>query len=436
MDVELVLQGGTVVDPSQELHGCYDLYIRDGRITEIAARIETRGRKVIDLSGFTVTPGLIDLHAHLREPGGEEKETIFTGSCAAAAGGYTCITALPNTNPVIDQAEKVEHVAALARKAGLVRILPVGAATKGSCGKEPAEIAALVKSGAVAVTDDGRGVQNAGILREILRQCRQCGIPFLEHCEDESLAGNGQVHDGVIAKKLGLAPLPAVSETVMLARDLLLARETGAHLHIMHVSCADSVELIRLAKARGIKVTAEVTPHHLLLTEEAVDGCRTSAKMKPPLRSETDRRALCQALADGTIDIVATDHAPHTLTEKERDFIAAPFGVVGLETAFPLLYTYLVKAGLMDLDTLVERMSCRPAKILNLPYGTLKPGSPADLAVFALEREMVIDKERFYSKGRNTPFHGWKVSAVPVLTMVAGKIVMRDGKIGEMIEGV
>ena len=429
IEVELVLQGGTIVDPSQGLHGRYDLLIRNGHIVEIAEKIETQDRMVKDLSGLTITPGLIDLHTHLREPGGEEKETIFTGSCAAVAGGYTCITALPNTNPVIDDAEKIKQVVALAQKAGLVRVLPVGAATKGSRGEEPAEIAAMVKSGAFAVTDDGRGVQNAGILREILRQCRQCGIPFLEHCEDESLAGTGQIHEGAIAKKLGVAAIPVSSETVMLARDLLLARETGAHVHIMHVSCADSVELIRMAKARGIKITAEVTPHHLLLTEAAADGFNTLAKMKPPLRTEADRIALCQALADGTIEIVATDHAPHTATEKEQDFTLAPFGVVGLETAFPLLYTYLVKAGIMELDTLVERMSCAPAKIFNLPYGTLKTGSAADLAVFDLEREMIIDKESFYSKGKNTPFHGWKVKGVPVLTMVGGKIMMQDGRI-------
>jgi len=427
--VELVLQGGTVVDPSQGLHGRYDLYLKDGCVVEIAKKIETRGRKVISLDGLTIVPGLIDLHTHLREPGGEEKETVFTGSCAAAAGGYTCITALPNTNPVIDNAEKIKQVAALAQKAGLVRVLPVGAATKGSLGNEPTGIAAMVKSGAFAVTDDGRGVQNAGILREILRQCKQCGIPFLEHCEDESLAGEGQIHNGEIAKKLEVAAIPVTSETVMLARDLLLARETGAHLHIMHVSCADSIELIRLAKAWGVKVTAEVTPHHLLLTETAVDGYNTLAKMKPPLRSETDRRALCQALVDGTIDIVATDHAPHTREEKERYFTQAPFGVVGLETAFPLLYTYLVKPGIIKLETLVERMSCGPAKIFALPYGTLKPGSPADLAVFDLKREMIIDKERFYSKGKNTPFHGWQVNGVPVLTMVGGKIIMQEGKI-------
>ncbi|HHX74276.1 MAG TPA: dihydroorotase [Firmicutes bacterium] len=425
---EIVLQGGTVVDPSQKLHGVYDVLIGEGKVTAVARRIPAEDRMILDVSGLTVVPGLIDVHTHLREPGYEEKETVPTGGRAAAAGGYTAIAAMPNTRPVTDSAAKIRQLKQLA--AGTpVRVWPVGAATKGSLGEEAAEIAAMAESGACAVTDDGRGIQSAGMARQVLQLCAQSDLPLLEHCEDESIAGCGQLHGGRLAQKLKLPAIPVSSETVMLARDILLAGETQARLHLMHLSAAASVEILRLAKERGLPVTAEVTPHHLLLTENDVENLAALAKMKPPLRSAADRAALQSALAEGVIDIIATDHAPHTETEKNSSFADAPFGVVGLETAFPVLYTCLVEAGILTIDQLVDRMSCRPAAVFRLPGGTLKPGSPADVAVFDLRSRYKIDKTRFYSKGKNTPFHGLTVRGRPVLTLVGGRIVMRNGKV-------
>ncbi|WP_243441139.1 dihydroorotase [Dethiobacter alkaliphilus] len=425
----MVIRGGTVVDPSQNIDGIFDVLVAEGKIARIAQNIEAEGREIIDAAGKVVVPGFIDLHTHLRQPGGEAKETVLTGSRAAAAGGYTGITALPNTRPVIDNAQMVARQNELAAKANLVRVWPVGAVTKGSEGNELAEIGGMVKQGARAVTDDGRGVPDARLLRNAMLYCRELDIPLFEHCEEEALAGNGQLHEGVVSARLGLQGMPAAAETVMLARDLVLAKETGCRIHIMHVSCAEAVELIRKAKKEGIPVTAEVTPHHLLLTDEAVEGYNTNAKMKPPLRTAEDVAAVRKGLADGTIDAVGTDHAPHTESEKANDFISAPFGIVGLETAFPLLYTHLVRPGVISLSQLVERMSWRPAAILGVPHGTLKPGGAADLAIIDTQQEQIIEKERFYSKGKNTPFDRWPVTGIPVLTMVAGTVVMRDGKV-------
>jgi dihydroorotase len=427
--MELLIQGGVLADPSQQHHKKADILVRDGQVAAIEQNISTENRRVICAEGKTVIPGLIDLHTHLREPGGEAKETVLSGSRAAAAGGYTGITALPNTRPVMDNGEKVKHQYALAREAGLVRVWPVGAVTKDSAGMELADIAEMVREGVRAVTDDGRGVLSAGMLKRALLLCRQFDLPLFEHCEDDSLAKDGQLHDGIVARRLGLPGISVSSETVMLARDLLLSAETGSRIHVMHVSTAEAVEMIRRAKADGIRVTAEVTPHHLLLTEEAADGYNTMAKMKPPLRTWDDVQALRVGLTDGTIDAVGTDHAPHTAEEKAADFVAAPFGIVGLETALPLLYTHLVKPGHISFLQLVDRMSCRPAAILGVPYGTLKVGSAADLAIMDTDTERMIDKDSFYSKGKNTPFHGWPVTGTPVLTMVGGRIIMQEGRV-------
>jgi dihydroorotase len=427
--MEILIQGGTLVDPSQGIHSRYDLLIRNGVVADVASRIEPAGREVIAAGGKMVIPGLIDLHTHLRQPGFDYKETVETACRAAAAGGYTSITALPNTNPVMDEGWLVDHVNFLAAQAGLVRVWPVGAVSKGSKGRELAEIGKMVKSGIRAVTDDGSGVADSGLLKNALLYCSQFDIPLFEHCEDEALAGNGQVHEGLIAARLGLPGIPASAETVMLARDLLLAQETGGRVHIMHLSTAQSVEMIRRAKADGVRVTAEVTPHHLLLTEEMVDGFNPMAKMKPPLRTSADVQALRAGLVDGTIDAIATDHAPHSLAEKSGDFTAAPFGIVGLETAFPLLYTHLVLTGVITLDGLIEKMSCKPATILGISHGSLAPGFAADLVLLDTSAEQKIDPLLFHSKGRNTPFNGWPVYGIPVLTMVAGRVVMRDRKI-------
>ncbi|MCR3923361.1 MAG: dihydroorotase [Firmicutes bacterium] len=425
--METVLRGGNVVDPSQQCEGRFDILIGEGLVVDIAKRISTTGRVIENIEGYTVIPGLIDVHTHLREPGGEAKETIVSASRAAAAGGYTSITALPNTNPVTDDARKVEHLRALIDHANLVRIWPIGAVTKDSAGEKLAEIAQMVAMGIRAVTDDGHGVQSAESVRQALCMCAELKIPLLQHCEDETLAGQGQVHDGQIALQLGLPGISASSETVMLVRDVVLAQACKARLHIMHVSSAQAVQWLRMVKSIGIQVTAEVTPHHLLLTESAVVDDGAMAKMKPPLRTKADRKALQEALVDGTIDLIATDHAPHTVEEKTGDFSAAPFGIVGLETAFPILYTHLVKKDVLSLTQLVDRMSCRPAALLGLPYGTLKPGYAADLTILDLEQERTIDKDKFYSKGKNTPFHAWPVYGMPVLTMVGGRVVMKNG---------
>lgn len=427
--MDIIFTGATVIDPSQAINGRFDILVRNGQVAAIAQNIPQENRQVIHVAGKTVIPGLIDLHTHLREPGGEAKETIASGSRAAAAGGYTSITALPNTNPVLDNSEMIANANAIVLRDSVVRVFPVGAATVGSAGQKVTAMGEMVKLGVRAVTDDGRGIQNARILRAVLLCCKEYDLPLFEHCEDESLAGKGQLHDGSVAARLGLPGIPPSAEDVMLARDLGLAAETGARLHVMHVSTAVSVEMIRQAKAKGILVTAEVTPHHLLLTEDAVEQYHTMAKMKPPLRTAADMMALRQGLADGTLDAVATDHAPHTAAEKTGDFITAAFGIVGLETAFPLLYTHLVKPSHISLATLVKRMSWAPASILKVPFGTLKVGSAADLTVIDTEQEYGIDRDTFHSKGKNTPFHGWSVFGAPLLTMVGGDIVMHAGRI-------
>jgi dihydroorotase len=425
--MDTVICGGWVVDPSQGVDQQLDVLIQNGRIAALAEKIATGDRHVIDAAGMTVLPGFIDMHTHLREPGGEAKETVLTACRAAAAGGYTGITALPNTTPVMDQGQTIEDVLTLAKRAALVHVWPVGAATKGSAGLEPAALEAMHRAGAVAFTDDGHGVQSAGLTKKIMRLCQELDTLFMEHCEENTLAGKGQIHDGMMARKLGLPGLSASSETVMLARDIILAKETGCRLHVMHISCREAVEMIRRAKRDGVRVTAEVTPHHLLLTEESLEGYNTDAKMKPPLRSLSDLDALRLGLADGTIDAIATDHAPHTREEKAREFVAAPFGIVGLETAFSLLFTHLVQSSLLTLSQLVDKMAVRPAAILGVPHGTLQVGTTADVVLADTNIKHVIDRNRFHSKGKNTPFDGWPVAAVPALTMVGGRIIMRNG---------
>lgn len=421
--MELLIRGGTLVDPSQGLHGQYDLLVRDGVVVKVAESLAPSGEKVLEAAGKTILPGLVDLHTHLREPGFEEKETVESACRAAATGGFTSITAMPNTDPVMDDGRTVEYVRLLSCRAGGVRVWPVGAVSKDLAGRELAEIGLMYRSGIRAVTDDGRGVSCARLLKNALLYCQQFELPLFEHCEEEALAAGGQVHDGVAALRLGLPGLPASAETVMLARDLLLAAETGGRVHIMHLSTARAVEMIRQAKAEGVRVTAEVTPHHLLLTEDAVLGFNTYAKVKPPLRTAADMQALRQGLLDGTIDAIATDHAPHTEAEKAGDFLSSPFGIAGLETAFPLLYTYLVRTGVIPLELLVRKMSHTPAAILGIPHGSLAPGFAADLVLVDTEQELTIDRRRFLSRGKNSPFHGWQVTGLPVLTMVSGKVV-------------
>ncbi|MBO8162306.1 MAG: dihydroorotase [Brevibacillus sp.] len=405
-----------------------DVLIENRRIVRIAERIEPFGHEVIDLSGLFLSPGLIDMHVHLREPGFEAKETIATGTEAAVRGGFTTVACMPNTRPVIDSVQTVELVRKKAREAKRARVLPYGAITVRQLGRELTDFAALKQAGIVGVTDDGVGVQSSGLMKQAMRRAKELGLPVIAHCEDETLLVPGAaLHDGIVAARHGLPGIPAESEAVHVARDILLAEATGVHYHICHISASQSVRLVRDGKRAGIRVTAEVTPHHLLLCEEDIpDNLDPRWKMNPPLRSREDRAALIAGLKDGTIDIIATDHAPHTEEEKANSIDRAPFGIVGLETAFPLLYTNLVLTGELTLAELVDKMTSKPAELFGLPYGRLAEGAPADLVAIDLLTERTIDPDTFASKGRNTPFAGWKCKGWPVLTMVDGEIVYRQ----------
>ncbi len=371
-------------------------------------------------------PGFIDVHIHLREPGGEHKETIFTGTAAAARGGYTTVCAMPNTNPVPDSGDALRALLAKIETDAKIRVLPYAAITKGLKGKEITNIKELSEMGAFAFTDDGVGIQTADQMLRAMKEAAACGVPIVAHCEDNSIVYGGVVHDGEVSKRLNLPGIPSLSESVQIARDVLLAEAADCHYHVCHVSTKESVRVIRDAKKAGINVTAEVTPHHILMNEEDIHQNDANYKMNPPLRSKEDQQALWEGLLDGTIDFIATDHAPHSIDEKAKGFVDAPFGIVGLETAFSLLYTNLVETGKISLNQLVEWMTNKPAGVFALPYGTLEIGSPADLTVIDLEKETVIDKETFCSKGKNTPFQGWKVKGIPVLTLAAGNVVYKE----------
>lgn len=424
-----LIKGGTVVNPPTGLFKKMDILIQGGKITEIAPYIENDTAEVVDAADLLVVPGLVDPHVHLREPGGEGKETIRTGCASAAAGGYTSIACMPNTQPVTDNRLIVDYILNTAAREGVVSVYPIGAVTKGSLGKELAEIGLMYQQGIVAVSDDGQPVDSASLMLSALQYASMFGLPVISHCEDRSLAQGGSMHYGLQSTLLGIKGIPDVAEAVMAARDILLAESAGARLHIAHVSSAKTVEFIRMAKANGIKVTAEVTPHHLILTEEDVDGFDTHMKMNPPLRSGEDRKVLREALKDGTIDMIATDHAPHSILDKDVEFEQAPFGVVGLETALPLILTELVEPGILTLEQAISSLSCNPARFLGIQGGSIQVGVEADLTLINLKAEKVVDKDKFYSKGKNTPFNGRKVRGLPVMTLVGGKLVMKEGKV-------
>jgi len=424
--MSILIRDGKIVDPANGLYGeDLDILISDDRIAKVGQHIPSPkgcNIEVIDASGLLVTPGLIDIHTHLREPGQEHKETIYTGMLAAASGGFTSIIAMANTEPVADSPDIIQYVLDRARLNRVINVFPAGCVTKGLSGKEIVNIKELVSSGVVALSDDGKPVYNPDIMRQALLECKNYGIPIISHCEEAKESHTGWVmNEGAISSRMNLKGIPNSAEEIMVERDINLAEETGSHLHIAHVSTAGSVELVRNAKKRGIKVTAEATPHHFTLTDSAVEKYGANAKMNPPLRCQNDVNAVIDGLSDGTIDVIATDHAPHTQDEKSQGMEKAPFGIIGLETCLPLVITYLVNENLSIYDA-IAKMTLNPSRILNLNRGTLSEGAEADITIIDVDKENVIDASKFKSKGRNTPFDGWRLKGQAVMTIVGGKI--------------
>ena len=426
MSRDVLLKGGRIIDPSQGMDTVGDVLLRDGRIESCGHSIGTPdGAEVINCEGLVVAPGFIDVHVHLREPGREDVETVATGAHSAVAGGFTGVCAMPNTKPVTDNQATVGFVKRQGEAAGFARVYPYGAISVGQKGETLAELGEMVGAGAVAFSDDGRPVESAHLMRTALEYARTFNVPVAEHCEDMSLARGGSMNEGIVSARLGLKGIPAEAEEIYVIRDILLARLTGGHIHLCHLSTKGSVELVRWGKERGVNVTAEVCSHHISLTETAVEGYNTNAKMNPPLRTAADVEALQQGVADGTIDLLVTDHAPHHYDEKEREFADAPNGIVGLETALGVNCTYLLHRGVITLAQMVDAMSCKPAKVFHLPGGSLARGSLGDVSVFDPAKQWVVDPSRFRSKGRNTPYGGHELQGQAILTLVGGRVVYR-----------
>jgi dihydroorotase len=426
-DRRILIQGGRVIDPSQDLDGTMDVLIEDGAVAKIDGRIDKpENTEVIDAAGLVVAPGLIDIHVHLREPGQEYKETVRTGTLAAAAGGFTGVACMANTEPVNDTRSVTEHILLEARRHGFARVHPIGAISKGLNGEELAEIGEMIRAGAVAVSDDGRPVMNAELMRRALLYAQHFDVAVIQHAEDLNLTGKGVMHEGEWSTRLGLPGIPGSAEDVMIARDIILTEDTGGRYHVAHLSTARALGMVRRARSQGLRVTCEVAPHHLILTDEEVakSGFSTNTKMKPPLRSERDRDALVDGLADGTVDCIASDHAPHHPDEKDVEFNLAPFGILGLETTLSLCLDRLVHPGIIGLKRLIELLSTGPARVLGLPGGTLRPGGPADVTLFHPGEEVTIRAAAFRSKSRNTPFDGWKLRGRPAGTILDGRRIM------------
>ncbi len=424
--MKLLLEGGRVLDPASGLDARRDVLVERGKIARVAASIADDDAKTIDCKGLLVCPGFIDMHVHFREPGQEWKETVASGCAAAAAGGFTGVACMPNTIPVND-CRAVTELIQTAAQAHAVHVWPIGCVTKQQMGEELAEMGDMREAGVVAFSDDGKPVYSSLVMRKALEYSKIFGVPIIDHCEDSVLVDGGVVHEGEISTRLGVRGWPGVAEDLMVQRDILLAEYTGGRVHIAHTSTARAVEFVRVAKRSKINVTCEVTPHHLVLTDEAVVGYDTDAKMNPPLRAVADMKGLRKALADGTIDAIATDHAPHHCDEKCVEFSLAPFGIIGLETAVPVCLDRLVHTGVIDIARFVELLTNGPATILGLDRGTLAEGAAADITVLDLQRKVTIRTEEFSSKSSNTPFAGWDLKGSNVMTIVGGKVV--DNKI-------
>lgn len=423
--MSIVVKGGHLVEPSQGISEALDLRIEDGVVAEIGKNL--KGDETIDASGCVVCPGLVDIHVHFREPGFESKETIASGSQSAARGGFTTVVTMANTDPAIDNAGMIEFVNRRARETACINIRPAACATKGMQGREVTEMAELKAVGAVAVTDDGKDIQDSAVMRHVLEYASMCGLVYMAHCEEDALAAGGAMNEGYNATRLGIPGIPKAAEEIMIERNARLAELTGAHLHIQHITTKGGVEILRRYKDRGVRITGEAAPHHFTLTDDAVLKFDTNAKMNPPLREREDVDALKAAIADGTIDCIATDHAPHTPTEKDVEFAQAPFGIVGLETALSLVLTELVEPGVISLETAIDLMTRKGADILELDAGTLREGGPADIAIFDANATWVVDPANFASKSRNTPFTGRELKGVVRATLCNGKVVYTGG---------
>jgi len=429
--MKLLIKGGQVIDPANDINDVMDVFIENGKIIKIGSDLSADDCHTINASGKLVCPGFIDMHVHLREPGFEYKEDIASGTRAAAAGGFTTICCMPNTDPVIDNAAIASFVRERARKSGVVNVLPIGSISKRQEGKELSEMAELLEAGCIAVSDDGKPVKDAALMRNAMQYASMFDLPILSHCEEMSLSQDGQMHEGYYSTIYGFKGIPAAAEEIMIARDIILAEATEARLHICHVSTSGSVDLIRAAQERGVQVSCEVTPHHLLLTDEAVGSYDADTKVNPPLRSLDDMLSMRDAILDGTIDCIATDHAPHHRESKDCEYNLASFGISGLETAVALIMDKLVLPEILDEETMVRLFTIGPADILGIHKGTLDPGADADITVIDPKLVKEVNPAKFYSKGKNTPFKGMTLRGWPWMTIVKGKVVYSDGQIND-----